>query len=141
MSAKAREFVDTNILIYSYDQSSQVKRQKARQIMERLWQERNGCLSVQVMQEFLVTVTQKVPVPLGVEEAEEILEDLSKWDYHAPDAEDILEAIKIQKRYQISFWDANIINSALKSGCQVIWSEDLSCGQLYHGVEVRDPFK
>ena len=141
MSAKAREFVDTNILIYSYDQSSQVKRQKARQIMERLWQEQSGCLSVQVMQEFLVTVTQKVPVPLGVEEAEEILEDLSKWDYHAPDAEDILEAIKIQKRYQISFWDANIINSALKSGCQVIWSEDLSCGQLYHGVEVRDPFK
>ncbi len=141
MSAKAREFVDTNILVYSYDQSSQIKRQKARQLMERLWQEQNGCLSIQVMQEFLVTVTQKVPVPLSLEEAGEILEDLSKWDYHAPDAGDILEAIKIQKRYRISFWDASIINSALKSGCQIIWSEDLSCGQVYHGVEVRDPVK
>jgi len=141
MSDKTKEFVDTNILIYSYDQSSQAKRQRARQIMERLWRERNGCLSVQVMQEFLVTVTQKVPVPLSVEEAEEILEDLSKWDYHVPDAEDIMEAIKIQKRYRISFWDANIINSALQSGCQIIWSEDLNCGQDYHGVEVRNPFK
>lgn len=141
MSAKAREFVDTNILIYSYDQSSQAKRQQARQLIERLWQEQNGCLSVQVMQEFLITVTQKVPMPLSVEEAEEILEDLSKWDYHAPDAVDILEAIKIQKRYQITFWDANIINSALKSGCQIIWSEDLNAGQVYYGVEVRNPFE
>ena len=141
MSAKAREFVDTNILIYSYDQSSQTKRQQARNLMERLWQEQNGCLSVQVLQEFLVTVTQKVPMPLSVEEAEEIQEDLSKWDYHAPEAVDILEAIKIQKRYRISFWDANIINSALKSGCQIIWSEDLNTGQVYYGVEVRSPFE
>jgi predicted nucleic acid-binding protein len=74
-------------------------------------------------------------------EAAEILRDLSFWRVHAPNANDILAAVDIQRQYQISFWDAMIIHSAKCSGCKVIWSEDLSNGQVYDHILVRSPFE
>jgi predicted nucleic acid-binding protein len=57
-----------------------------------------------------------------------------------PDVKDVLEAIEIQQQYKLSFWDSLIICSAKKSGCDVIWTEDLNNGQRYEGVVVLNPF-
>ena len=59
---------------------------------------------------------------------------------HSPTVADILEAINIQSRYEISFWDAMIIQSAIRLKCEKIWSEDLNAGQQYAGVTVDNPF-
>ncbi|MEW6624204.1 MAG: PIN domain-containing protein [Bacillota bacterium] len=135
-----KQFVDTNILVYCYDASSKNKHIKAKELLIDLWEKNSGCLSIQVMQEFYVIVTQKVPVPLNKEKVIQILEDFSQWSYHIPDAVDVIEAINIQERNKISFWDAMIINSAKASGCGIIWSEDLSHDQSYEGVKVLNPF-
>ena len=66
--------------------------------------------------------------------------DLAVWQVHRPGAEDVLDAIRLQDRYQTSFWDAMIIASAIQLGCQTIWSEDLSTGQVYDTVTVTSPF-
>ena len=134
------QFVDTNILIYAHDISAGQKHERARELMRALWQSGEGCLSIQVLQDFYVDVTQKVAKPLSAEAAAQAIADLSVWKVHCPGAEDVLDAIRLQKRYQISFWDAMILASALQLGCQVLWSEDLNPGQVYDRVEVQSPF-
>ena len=56
----AREFVDANVLVYAFDVSAGKKKTVAEQLLARLWESRTGCVSVQVLQEFFVTVTGKV---------------------------------------------------------------------------------
>lgn len=60
----ALRFVDTNVLIYAHDRDAGVKHDKAKRILTDLWNQENGCLSVQVLQEFFVNVTKKIPQPL-----------------------------------------------------------------------------
>ena len=68
-----RRFVDTNVLLYAHDDSAGAKRDQARALVEQLWESRDGCLSVQVLQEFFVTVTRKIAKPLRAETAKEIV--------------------------------------------------------------------
>ena len=87
-----------------------------------------------------MNITQKVAKPLQADVAAQIVADLSAWQVHRPGVEDVLDAIRLQARYQISFWDAMIVASALQLGCQTIWSEDLNSGQVYDTVTVTSPF-
>jgi predicted nucleic acid-binding protein len=134
-----RRFVDTNILVYAHDDSAGVKRDLARALVEQLWESRDGCLSVQVLQEFFVSVTRKIAKPLDAQTAQEIIADLSRWHVHVPAADDILGAIGIHQRTGISFWDAMIVRSAAEMGCDVLYSEDLNTGQEYSAVLAENP--
>jgi predicted nucleic acid-binding protein len=134
------QFVDTNILIYAHDRSAGNKHFRARELVQELWQSSEGCLSIQVLQEFYVNVTRIVAKPLVREAAMQIIADLSAWQVHRPGVEDLLDAIRLQDRYQLSFWDSMIIASALQLGCQTIWSEDLNPGQVYDSARVLSPF-
>lgn len=135
-----RRFVDTNILVYAHDASAGDKHMVARELIANLWDSRTGCLSIQVLQEFFVTVTRKVARPLSAEVATQIITDLSHWSVHVPDTASILQGMEIHQRYNISFWDAMIIQSAAEMGCTVVLSEDLNTGQVYEGVQVVNPF-
>ncbi|MEW6573602.1 MAG: PIN domain-containing protein [Bacillota bacterium] len=135
-----RQFIDTNILVYAHDTSAAEKHNIAKTLVSEIWRSGSGCLSVQVLQEFYVTVTQKVRKPLSPENASRTIADLSFWHVHAPDATDVLRAIEIQQRYKISFWDAMIIRSAKVLGSVIIWSEDLNPDQFYDEVRVINPF-
>jgi predicted nucleic acid-binding protein len=134
------QFVDTNILVYAHDVSAGQKQVRAQQLLRDLWHSGEGCLSIQVLQEFYVTVTQKVANPLPSEVAAQIIADLAAWELHCPNIEDVLDAIRLQHRVHTSFWDAMIVASALQLGCQILWSEDLNPGQVYGQIEVRNPF-
>lgn len=136
---RAPFFVDSNVLIYAHDRSAGSKHEAAKALIEGLWEDRAGCLSVQVLQEFFVNVTRKVRSPLGVAEAQQVISDLSYWKVHRPDAFDVLAAIDIHRRTQISFWDAMIVKSAAAQSCNVLYSEDLGDGQVYEGVRVKNP--
>ncbi len=136
-----RRFVDTNILLYAHDDSAGAKRDQARALVGQLWETRDGCLSVQVLQEFFVNVTRQIARPLSAETAKEIIADLSHWHMHVPAADDVLGAIGIHQRAGISFWDAMIVRSAAEMACTVLYSEDLNAGQDYSGVRVENPFQ
>jgi predicted nucleic acid-binding protein len=135
------KFLDTNVLVYAHDVSAGSKFERALQLIDELWESEMGCLSIQVLQEFYVTITTKVKTPLDRETAIEIVSALSAWKVHSPDVNDVVAAIEIQKRYQISFWDAMIVCSASKLNCDILWSEDLNDGQVYDGVKVVNPFQ
>jgi predicted nucleic acid-binding protein len=138
---EGRQFVDTNIFVYAYDKGNGVKQRLARKLITGLWENRRGCVSIQVLQELYVTLTKKVSTPLPPETALKIISDLGEWTYHVPDVGDIIEAVHFQDKYRISFWDAMIVNSVCKTGSSVLWTEDLSSGQVYGNVTAYNPFE
>ena len=135
-----REFVDANVLVYAFDSSAGRKQQAAQALLERLWESNTGCVSVQVLQEFFVTVTKKVAKPLPAEEAKARINELKAWRVFAPSVDDVLAAIEVHTEAKIGFWDALIVLAAAESGCDVLWTEDLSDGQQLRGVRIRNPF-
>jgi predicted nucleic acid-binding protein len=137
---RQREFVDANVLVYAFDSSAGRKREPARALLERLWESNTGCLSVQVLQEFFVTVTKKVAKPLPVEDAAARIREFAAWRVFAPTADDVLAAIGLHTQARIAFWDAMIVLAASESGCDVLWTEDLTDGQTLRGVQIRNPF-
>lgn len=139
MSAEGRRsFVDTNVLAYAHDAASPRKRAVAAELVARLWREGGGCLSIQVLQEFFVTVTRNgAPAPAAVEA---LVSDYARWTLHEPHARDVLAAIELHRRAQISFWDAMIVRSASVLRCEVLYTEDLNAGQELDGVLVVNPF-
>ncbi|MEN8725338.1 MAG: PIN domain-containing protein [Lentimonas sp.] len=136
----ARRFVDTNILVYARDCSEKLKQPIAEALMQELWESRSGQVSVQVLNEYYVCVTQKLKFGLTKDEAWSDLEALEAWEPIALDFPLIEKAFKIQSRYQLSWWDSLIVAAAVVSNCDEILSEDLSSGQLYEGIPVVNPF-
>jgi predicted nucleic acid-binding protein len=135
-----RRFVDSGILVYAHDASAGGKRERARTLVQQLWETGDGCVSVHVLQEFFVAVTRRVPKPLDTATAEDIVADLARWHLHVPTGEDVLGAIGLHRRTGISFREAMVLRSAAGVGCEVLYSEDLEHGQVYDGVRVDNPF-
>lgn len=134
-------FVDTNILVYSHDVDAEQKHQIAQDILLELWQNRNGVLSVQVLQEFYVTMTQKVLHPIPPNSVRNIIRDYFSWHIEINDLNSILIASRIGEDYKISFWDALIVATALKAKADKILTEDLQAGQIIEGIPIKNPFK
>lgn len=133
-------FVDTNILVYQRDKADPVKQAKAHQVVTNLWVERSGRLSVQVCNEYFVTVTRKLKPGLDEASAWEDVEALMAWEPSPLDLKTIIKARETQVRYGLSWWDSLIVASAFVLGCQAICSEDLNAGQEYFGMRVINPF-
>ena len=132
-------FVDTNILIYAHDTAAGAKHERAKALVEKLWRERTGVVSTQVLQELAVNLRRKAGKPLDTRATREVIVDYLTWQVVVNNGESILEALDLEQRYRISFWDALIVHAAEASGASVLYSEDLSNGQRYGAVEVVDP--
>jgi predicted nucleic acid-binding protein len=134
-------FVDTNILMYAHDTSVGAKHERAKALVEKLWRERTGVVSTQVLQELSVNLRRKAGRPLDVKATREIVADYLAWQVVVNNGESILEALDLEAQYQISFWDALVVQAAHTSGAEVLYSEDLSDGQTYGAVRVINPFR
>lgn len=137
MAQKA--FVDTNILIYAYDRSAGVKRERAREIVAQLWDSGNGVISTQVLQELCINLRRKASPPLSVEETRTLIRDYLDWEIVVNSAESVLGALELEAKYKISFWDALVLQAAEEAGAAIVYSEDLSSGQNYGPIRVVNP--
>jgi predicted nucleic acid-binding protein len=109
-------FVDTNIPMYAHDTSTGAKHQRAKGLVEDLWRQRTGVVSTQVLQELCVNVRRKAGHPLTTKVTREIISDYLSWQVVVNGSESILEALELEERYQISFWDALVVQAAQTSG-------------------------
>jgi len=132
------EFVDTNVLVYAHDRSAGAKHTASIGLLSQLVEDDAGALSVQVLTEFYSAVTKKGH--LKPKAAEAVISDLADWTIHQPGHADVLRAIGLQVRYQLQWWDALILNSAIQLGCSILWTEDLNDRQKYGPVTARNPF-
>jgi predicted nucleic acid-binding protein len=132
-------FVDTNVLLYTYDIKDETKRKRARMWMEWLWQSAAGHLSWQVLQEFYYNAVLK----LGVrpDQARQAAITWSEW--HPPDMTLGLfeRAWFWMDQARISFWDALIVSAAERSRCRWLLSEDFQSGRQFGAITIVNPFE
>ena len=134
------EFVDTNVLIYAHDVTAGLKRGRASRLLERLGGERRGLLSTQVLLEFYVAVTRKLPNRIDHRVATAILEDYGTWTVFRPDVQDVVAAVALAQRHRLHPWDGLIVRAAVALEATTLWTEDLNDGQKIEGVTIRNPF-
>ncbi len=135
-----RIFVDTNVLIYAHDLDAGDKHAIASDILRDLWSTRLGMLSTQVLQEFYVNVTRKIPSSLARPVARRIVRSYFAWPVEILAPALILRASDIEERHQLSFWDALIVTAALAGGAGKLLTEDLNPGQTLEGLLIENPF-
>ena len=133
-------FIDTNILVHGHDVDAGQKHQIARSTLVELWEQRTGVMSVQVLQEFYVTMTRKVLRPLPPNKVRNIIQDYFSWHIEMNDPLSVLVASRIEENYRISFWDALIVTAASKANVSKILTEDLQAGRLIEGILIENPF-
>ena len=133
-------FVDTNILVYCFDSANPGKKKRANQIIEQLWESANGVLSLQVLKEFFVTVTGKLPTRMTFRDARAAVSDLLSWDIFCENLASLEQTFEIVQKYHLSFWDANIVSSAILSGCNRVYSEDFQHRRIIGDVTILNPF-
>ena len=133
-----RTFLDTSILVYAEDRSNPAKQEKAVGLILELRRQRTGVVSLQVLQEFFVAVTNKLK--LDVEIARYKVEFHSRFDVAEPAVNDLLAAIDMHRFHGFSFWDALVLRMAKQAGCRVLLSEDMQHGQEIDGVKIVNPF-
>ena len=138
MSGKC--FVDTNVLVYVHDLSAGAKCKRAQKLTSELWDSRKGVVSTQVLQELYIALRRRLKIPVSIADAVEILRDYFQWEVVTNSRESIIRAAELEARYKVSFWDGLILQAADRGGANVVYSEDLSHGQIYGSVKVLNPF-
>lgn len=136
-----KTFIDTNILIYAHDRDADEKHLIAKKVIEDLWENKKGVLSIQVLEEFYVNVTKKILKPIAKKEAREIIQEYFSWEIIVINSEMVLQASHIEEKQKISFWDGLIMAAAYQGKASFLFSEDLNHGQKFENVLIQNPFK
>ena len=135
----ARSFFDTKVLVYADDKAAPAKQRRALDLVIEHRRAQTGVISLQVLQEYFVTVTRKLRVEPSI--ARRKVELLAEFHVAVPDVADILAAIDLHRLHNLSFWDALVIRSAKQSGCSILFSEDMQHTRDLDGLKIVNPFK
>jgi predicted nucleic acid-binding protein len=133
------DFLDTNVVVYAYDERDPQKQRLARQLLQ------GGIagkivISTQVLAEFAAIMLHKASPPATADAVTEALDALASIRLILPDADLVRRAVEARAAYGLHFYDGMIIAAAERAGCARIWSEDFNEGQEYFGVTVANPF-
>jgi predicted nucleic acid-binding protein len=136
-----RFFLDTNILVYSFDRSDPDKQRRSRDLIEKALEFRNGVISYQVVQEFLNVALRRFRNALPPPDARIFMNRILIPICEVyPDRRLYAEALSIVEETGWGFYDSLIVSSAAAAGCSRLWTEDLQDGRAIRGVEIRNPF-
>ncbi|HYR33154.1 MAG TPA: PIN domain-containing protein [Burkholderiales bacterium] len=135
-----RCFVDASVLLHARDLRDPLKQARAAEWLERLWQQRSGRTSVQVLDEFYVAATRKlspcVPEDLAWDEVTRYL----AWSPQPADEALMRRAREIERRYHLAWWDCTVVAAALMQDCLILLSDELPEGSVFGVLAVRSPF-
>lgn len=117
-----------------------IEDQDKRGIARALLAGEDFALSLQVVQEFINTCSNKTRLGQSREAITETVDLLLAYPCHSPSPSLVRHAFALQGRYKISYWDAAILAAATEIGCTTLYTEDLNHGQTYESVQVINPF-
>jgi predicted nucleic acid-binding protein len=138
---KDKFFLDTNILVYSFDGSQPEKQKLSRDLIAKSLDTGQGCISYQVVQEFLNMATRKFKVPLTFDDSRIFLSTVLTPLCEVFASIDLYSnALEVAERWRYSFYDALIIASALQNDCRILYSEDLQDGQMIKELTIKNPY-
>jgi predicted nucleic acid-binding protein len=136
-----RDFLDTNVLVYSFDEKQPAKRDRAREIIARALRDGSAIISYQVVQEFLNVALHKFISPFNVKDCGDyltgVLEPLCQV---YPDTSLYRKALDVHSTTGFSFYDSLIIVGAMRGQCSCLLTEDMQTGREIEGVKIVNPF-
>ncbi|MEK8049452.1 PIN domain-containing protein [Ideonella sp. DXS22W] len=137
----ATVFVDTNVLLYSFDETDLGKQQRSRQWLTVCWQRRCGRLSTQVLNEFYANARKRFASAISAGDARAEVRRYQLWKPWLIDQATIDTAWAAESRYQLNYWDALMVAAAQHQGCTVLLTEDLQHDQRIDALRIVNPFK
>lgn len=133
-------FFDTNILVYCMDAGDPVRQSRAIERFARACDQDTVVLSAQVLQEFYAITTRKLQPALSPAEAQAQVERLASFEIVGSSAASVLEATRLAQRHQLQWWDALILEAALRAQADVLVTEDGQHGQRFGKLTLENPF-
>ena len=135
-----RSLADTNVLVYAHDVEAGERHEVAAGLVAAFWESGSDATSTQVLQEFYVNATRKIPKPVPRAVARQIVRTYAVWQTEIVGPAEIERASELEEQHQMSFWDALIVAAAVKAGATRVLSEDMSAGRSIAGVVIENPF-
>lgn len=133
-------FFDTNVLVYCMDAGDPDRQARAIERFARACEQDTVVLSAQVLQEFYAVTTRKLQPALSPAAAQAQIERLASFEVVGSSATSVLEATRLAARHQLQWWDALILEAALRAQADVLVSEDGQHGQRFGKLTVENPF-
>jgi predicted nucleic acid-binding protein len=133
-------FIDSNLLLYTIDNSRPAKQAQAIAAVAQASAQGTVAISTQVLVEFFNIATAKLKPGLSHQAAGEMLEHLCEFEVLSTTAQSVLEATKLVQRYKLQWWDALILEAALRANADTLLSEDGQHGQRFGKLVVHNPF-
>ena len=139
---KDKYFLDTNVFVYSFDSSENIKSSIARDLIQNALKEQLGCISSQVIQEFLNVSTKKFDPPLTIEDSRKYLNTVLAPLCEIYASVDLYrKTIETFERWRYSFYDSMIITAAIQANCSILYSEDMQHNQNIQSLTIVNPFR
>jgi len=137
----ARFFLDTNVFVYTFDNSAPAKAKKAAHLIRRAVETGEGIVSYQVVQEFFNVALRRFSQPMTTAEAEQYLITVFRplLAIHSSPAI-YVEALRVLAKHRLAWYDSLIVASALEGRCAVLYSEDMQHGREIEGLRIENPF-
>ena len=135
-----KTFVDTNVLVYAHDDEAGARGEAARELLATLWRAGGGSLSTQVLQEFYAVVTRKFKRPIPRDKARAIVASYGEWCDVPTEPQLIVAASRLEEEHSISFWDALIVQGAIRAGADRLLTEDMQDGRRFGSLTIENPF-
>lgn len=135
--------IDTNILVYAFDTTDPQKQKIAKDLLERCWKkEITYAISAQNLAEFFVVVVERIPGKMPLEQAEQIVHDISSfshWKILYYNAETIQKAIEQYKKTKKHFWDALLVATMLENSITFLYTENITDFEKVNGITAINP--
>ena len=137
-----RFFLDTNIFVYSFDQTAPRKSVRASELIRNAVRSRNGVVSYQVVQEFFNVAFRRFARPMTAAEAEQYLTTTFRPLMAINSSAALyVEAFRLTSTYSLSWYDSLVVAAALEGGAQILYSEDFQDGQEFGNLRIENPFR
>ena len=137
--AEALVFVDAGVLLACFDPAAGERREQAQAWLRRLWAQRLGRTSQQVLSEFYALARRHFATALAAGDARSELRRLQLWQPWPSDAATFETAFAVEARHGLGFWDSLVVAAAQAQGCSYLLSDTLAAGQVFDGVTVISP--
>jgi predicted nucleic acid-binding protein len=131
-------FIDTNVMVYADDAAFPQKQAAAATLIAKRYRDGDAVISSQVMQEYYDAAMNKLK--LAPEFAVERLRFFSNFQVVSATPQLVIAATDLHRLRNLSFWDSLILQAAITSGCDTLYSEDLNAGEIINGVKIINPF-
>ena len=137
-----RYFLDTNIFVYSFDETSTVKARRAASLIREAVSTRKGIVSYQVVQEFFNVALRRFGKPMSATDAEQYMSTVFRpiWTVHSSEVL-FRSALRICGEHRSSWYDSLIVAAAIEGQCEILYSEDMQHSRNFGSVQIVNPFR